>query len=70
MATYSHYGFATVSTDIGHDSASFDGSWALNQPQMIINWDYRALHESVSLAKQIIASYYSQYSKYWKGSAF
>ena len=59
MATYSHYGFATVSTDTGHNSTAIDGSWALNEPEKTIDWGYRAMHGSVELAKTIVDGYYS-----------
>ncbi|KAI0798386.1 feruloyl esterase B precursor [Xylaria sp. FL0064] len=60
MGTFSHYGFATMSTDTGHISASFDGSWALNAPETLIDWGYRAMHGSVVLAKEIITNYYAK----------
>ncbi|KAI0184582.1 feruloyl esterase-like protein B [Xylaria flabelliformis] len=59
MGEYTHYGFATVSTDTGHLSDIEDSSWALNNPESIIDWSYRALHGSVNLAKQIVSAYYS-----------
>ena len=65
MAAFSHFGFASVSTDTGHISTN--GSWALNQPEKIIDWGWRAMHGTVELAKQIVSAYYSadiQYSYY------
>ncbi|KAI0470234.1 feruloyl esterase B precursor [Xylaria cf. heliscus] len=59
MGEYTHYGFATVSTDTGHLSDIEDSAWALNNPERIIDWSYRALHGSVNLAKQIVSTYYS-----------
>ncbi|KAI0447883.1 feruloyl esterase B precursor [Xylaria telfairii] len=59
MGEYTHYGFATVSTDTGHLSDIEDSSWALNNSESIIDWSYRALHGSVDLAKQIVSTYYS-----------
>jgi feruloyl esterase len=59
QARYSHYGFATVSTDTGHISGPDDVSWALNQPEKLINWGYRAMHGSVEAAKQIVQGYYA-----------
>lgn len=59
MGEYTHYGFATVSTDTGHLSDIEDSSWALNNPESIIDWSYRALHGSVGLAKQVVSTYYS-----------
>ncbi|KAK5626020.1 hypothetical protein RRF57_001736 [Xylaria bambusicola] len=58
MGEYTHYGFASVSTDTGHLSDIGDSSWALNNPESIIDWSYRALHGSVTLAKQIVPAYY------------
>ncbi|KAI0403688.1 feruloyl esterase B precursor [Xylaria palmicola] len=60
MGTFSHYGFATMSTDTGHISAATDGSWALNAPETVIDWGYRAMHGSVVLSKHIIADYYKK----------
>ena len=65
MMVFSHYGFASVSTDTGH--LSMDGAWALNHPESIIDWGWRAMHGTVELAKQIVTTYYSddiQYSYY------
>ncbi|KAI1127075.1 feruloyl esterase B precursor [Nemania abortiva] len=59
MGEYSHYGFATMSTDTGHLSAPFDGTWALNAPETVIDWGYRAMHGSVVLSKYIIKNYYA-----------
>ncbi|KAI0123943.1 feruloyl esterase B precursor [Xylariales sp. AK1849] len=70
MGIFSHYGFATMSTDTGHNaSAVGDGSWGLNAPESLIDWGYRAMHGSVELSKSIVNTYYSisdgiQYSYY------
>ncbi|KAI0423609.1 feruloyl esterase B, partial [Xylaria sp. FL1042] len=58
MGEYTHYGFASVSTDTGHLSDIGDSSWALNNAESITDWSYRALHGSVALAKQIVPAYY------------
>ena len=59
MGRMVHYGFATVSTDTGHNSSSDDNRWALDAPESINDWGFRAMHGSVSLAKSIAAAYYS-----------
>ncbi|KAI1335283.1 feruloyl esterase B precursor [Xylariaceae sp. FL0016] len=59
MGIFSHYGFATMSTDTGHSSAAFDGSWALDAPETVIDWGYRAMHGSIVLSKEIIQTYYA-----------
>ncbi|KAI1113322.1 feruloyl esterase B precursor [Nemania sp. NC0429] len=60
MGIFSHYGFATMSTDTGHISGPTDGSWALNAPESIIDWGHRAMHGSVVLSKHIITKYYKE----------
>ncbi|KAI0201231.1 feruloyl esterase B precursor [Astrocystis sublimbata] len=60
MAAFSRYGFASMSTDTGHLSEADDGSWALNAPESIIDWGYRAMHGSVVLSKDIITKYYAE----------
>lgn len=59
MGTGVKYGFATMSTDTGHNSEGGDASWALNSPEKLIDWGYRAMHGSVVLAKQVTATYYA-----------
>jgi feruloyl esterase len=58
METSALGGFAAVSTDTGHLSVPFNASWALNRPESIIDWAYRAMHESVVLGKAITEAYY------------
>ena len=58
MGAFSHYGFAAIATDTGHVSNFSDGTWALNRPESIIDWGYRAMHGSVVLGKQVIEAYY------------
>ena len=64
MGTNVHYGFASMSTDTGHISTTGDGSWALNNAQAQVDWGYRAMHGSVVLAKELIASYYGRSISY------
>jgi feruloyl esterase len=64
MGTFVQYGFASMSTDSGHDSGAGDASWALNNPEALTDWGYRAMHGSVVVAKQVIASYYGNASQF------
>ena len=69
-------GFATVSTDTGHDAAKEPGaSFAYPGPnnphakQKLIDFAYQAVHKTTLLAKQIIKAHYGaapRYS-YWQG---
>ncbi|KAJ5938993.1 ferulic acid Esterase/Feruloyl esterase [Penicillium verhagenii] len=52
------YGFATMSTNTGHNSTDQDMDWALNNEESKKDWGYRALHGSTVIAKQITADYY------------
>ncbi|KXS95140.1 hypothetical protein AC578_5115 [Pseudocercospora eumusae] len=58
------YGFATMSTDTGHNSTAGDLTWSLNAPESKIDWGYRAMHESIVLSKTIVAAYYGSASTY------
>ncbi|KAF2015237.1 feruloyl esteras-like protein B precursor [Aaosphaeria arxii CBS 175.79] len=60
MAPGVRYGFATMSTDTGHNSSTIDGSWAYQQPEKIENWGHLAMHGSTVVAKTVIPAYYSQ----------
>ncbi|KAK6219254.1 hypothetical protein LQW54_002242 [Pestalotiopsis sp. IQ-011] len=70
MGIFSHYGFATMSTDTGHNATAVStGDWGLNKPESLVDWGYRAMHGSVELSKHIISEYYApptgiQYSYY------
>ena len=52
-------GYAATGSDMGHSvSADVDAKWALNQPEKIIDFGYRANHLAALLAKQVVAVYY------------
>jgi len=60
-------GYATASTDTGHEGGS--ASFALGHPEKLIDYGYRAVHEMTVKAKAIIATYYGDGPKlsYWNG---
>lgn len=52
-------GYAAVGTDMGHVGESdVDASWALNAPEKIRDYGWRANHVGAETAKQVIAAYY------------
>ena len=52
-------GYASSSTDTGHEAASSsDGKWALGHREKIIDYGYRAVHETAERAKAIIRAFY------------
>lgn len=58
MADGPSYGFASMSTDTGHSGTFLDMSFALNSDERKADWGWRAMHESVVLAKEIVSAYY------------
>ncbi|KAK8001076.1 hypothetical protein PG991_013298 [Apiospora marii] len=58
MNIFAHHGFASMSTDTGHNATAFDATWGLNQPEKLINWGHRAMHGSIELAKFMVTDYY------------
>ncbi|MGO9270512.1 MAG: tannase/feruloyl esterase family alpha/beta hydrolase [Terriglobia bacterium] len=52
-------GYATASTDDGHVGA-IDVSWAIGHPEKVIDFGYRAVHETAQVSKTIIHSFYGK----------
>ncbi len=48
-------GYAAAATDDGHQAGGQDGRWALNHPEKVIDFGYRALKETTDTAKALIA---------------
>jgi feruloyl esterase len=67
LARALEHGYATASTDTGHQGAS--GKFALGHPEKLIDFGYRAVHEMTVKAKAIVAAYYGDGPKvsYWNG---
>jgi hypothetical protein len=53
-------GFVGSSTDTGHKGKPEDASWALGHREKIIDFAYRAIHETAIDAKAIIRAYYGK----------
>ncbi|MGH9162841.1 MAG: tannase/feruloyl esterase family alpha/beta hydrolase [Vicinamibacteraceae bacterium] len=60
-------GYASASTDTGHTGGS--GSFALGHPEKIVDFAFRAVHETAVKAKALIAAYYGRGPRlsYWEG---
>ena len=58
--------YATAATDTGHTGdpralgGALDGTWALNNPQGVVDFGYRAVHLTTTTAKAIAAAYYGR----------
>jgi feruloyl esterase len=55
-------GYAATATDTGH--VGKDASWAFGHPEKVIDFGYRAIHETTVKAKAIIAVFYGQGPRY------
>ena len=57
-------GYAAAATDDGHKGQGTDGTWALGHPEKIVDFAYRAVHETNRVAKETIAGFYGHSAKY------
>jgi feruloyl esterase len=55
-------GYAASSTDTGHTGGG--ASWALGHPEKVIDFGWRAMHETAVASKKIIESYYGNAPKF------
>ena len=58
------HGYATASTDTGHEAGGTDATWALGHPEKIADFGYRAIHETAVKAKMIVAAFYGDGAKH------
>src|SRR5579863_4479267 len=58
MATAVTSGYVASSTDTGHEGSAITATWALDHPQKITDFGYRAIHETAENAKKLIKAYY------------
>ena len=57
-------GYASASTDTGHEGKATDTGWANGHPEKRIDFDYRAIHEMTLLAKAAIYAFYGKAMRY------
>jgi feruloyl esterase len=58
MATALRDGYATASTDTGHEGSENQTAWAFHQPELVADFAYLAIHQMTVTAREVIASYY------------
>ncbi|MCU1328982.1 MAG: tannase/feruloyl esterase family alpha/beta hydrolase [Bryobacterales bacterium] len=55
------HGYATASTDTGHsERVNTNAAWALGHPEKVIDFGYRAVHETAVTAKALIRAFYGE----------
>ena len=67
MAKAVSQGYAAASTDTGHTGGS--GAFAQGHPEKLVDFGYRAVHETTVQAKAIVKAFYAAEAKrsYWNG---
>ena len=58
LADSIRHGYAAASTDTGHEAGVTDASWALNHPEKLADFGYRAIHEMTDKAKSVVRAFY------------
>src|ERR1700737_2073574 len=58
LASALRRGFATAATDTGHAAGVTDAKWALGHHEKVVDFGYRAVHETAETAKAVIAAFY------------
>ncbi len=53
-------GFASASTNTGHDGTPIDAAWAKGHPDKIVDFGWRAIHETAVAAKAIVKAFYGE----------
>ena len=62
-------GYAVAATDTGHEGGQADASFAIGHPEKLIDFAWRAVHETTVKAKALVTAYYAQAPRrsYWLG---
>ncbi len=58
MATALEEGYATASTDTGHEAGENDTKWAFRHPELVTDFAYLAIHDMTVVARKVIPLYY------------
>lgn len=69
MADPLRLGYAVAATNTGHDGDQADASFAVDHPEKLNDFSWRAVHEMTVTAKAIIAAHYGRSARhaYWIG---
>src|SRR5215475_11795686 len=67
LATALNEGYATASTDTGHKGGT--ANFAIGHPEKLVDFAYRAVHESTVKSKAIMTTFYDRAPRlsYWNG---
>jgi feruloyl esterase len=51
-------GYAAAASDTGHHGTAIDAAWAIGHPEKLIDFGYRAIHETAVKGKAIVTAFY------------
>ena len=57
-------GYATARTDTGHQGNAIDASWAQDSPTKVVDFGYRAVHETAVAGKELVQDFYGKKAKH------
>ncbi len=57
-------GYASASTDTGHQATAIQAGWALHNAERLANYGHVAVHRAAETAKAVVAAYYGRNAKY------
>jgi feruloyl esterase len=57
-------GYASSSTDTGHQAGGTDGGWAVGHHEKMVDYGFRAIHETAEKAKALIGAFYGDPAKH------
>ena len=57
-------GYAVSSTNTGHEAGGTDGDWAMGHFEKIVDYGYRAVHETALQSKAISKAFYGGSAKH------
>jgi feruloyl esterase len=60
LASAVSHGYAATATDTGHQSDPSSAAWALDHPQKVVDFGYRAVHEMTVAARVVVAAFYGE----------
>jgi hypothetical protein len=64
MAAALAAGYAVSATDTGHQAGGTDATWAMGHYEKILDYGYRAIHETAEKSKSVIRAMYGSDPKY------
>ena len=64
LAAAVNHGYSAAATDTGHQAGATDARWALDHPERVTDFGYRAIHETTDKAKAIIRAFYGDTPKH------